>query len=143
VGRRSILTTQIWDRTTAPRIRAGGAVVREWASGVLLALLVGDGLLQALIASVEGLVMLCLLLASIARLRSVPRLARDRPYIMLALVYTLLFCMAFSSLGNFGILTRQRVQLLPIALVLLALPSGPVRDGTLGRRAPVPSPQRL
>jgi hypothetical protein len=79
---------------------------------------------QAMIASIEGLAMLCSLLTSIPRLRSVPRLARDRPYVMLVVVYTLLFCMAFSSLGNFGILTRQRVQLLPIALVLLALPQG-------------------
>jgi hypothetical protein len=78
---------------------------------------------QALIASVEGLAILWLLLGSVRRLGAVPRLTRDRPYVMLALVYTLLFCMAFSSLGNFGILTRQRVQLLPIALVLLALPA--------------------
>jgi hypothetical protein len=29
---------------------------------------------------------------------------------------------AFSSFGNFGILARQRAQLFPLALVVLALP---------------------
>ena len=35
-------------------------------------------------------------------------------------IYALLFCLAFSSIGNFGVLARQRVQLLPFLLALLA-----------------------
>jgi hypothetical protein len=36
--------------------------------------------------------------------------------------YTLLFILAFSGFGNFGILARQRSQLFPLVLVALALP---------------------
>lgn len=77
---------------------------------------------QALIASLEGLTLLALLLGSRRRLAAMRHLVRRQPYLALVTVYTLLFCVAFSSFGNFGIITRQRVQLLPFALVLLALP---------------------
>ena len=33
-----------------------------------------------------------------------------------------MFVIAFSSIGNFGIMTRQRAQLIPLFLVLLVLP---------------------
>jgi hypothetical protein len=79
---------------------------------------------QALIASIEGLVTLGLLITSWRRLAALPRHLRRRPYLVLVTVYALLFCVAFSSFGNFGILTRQRIQLFPFALVLLALPPG-------------------
>jgi hypothetical protein len=36
--------------------------------------------------------------------------------------YTGLFIIAFSSVSNFGLLARQRVQLMPLFLVLLSLP---------------------
>jgi hypothetical protein len=77
---------------------------------------------QALIASAEGMAMLALLTLSVRRFKALPIMARKNPYVVLALVYTLLFCIAFSSFGNFGILARQRVQLFPFALVLLCLP---------------------
>ena len=51
-----------------------------------------------------------------------PRLLRTRPYVAFCRTYTLLFVFAFSSFANFGILTRQRVQVFPFVLVLLALP---------------------
>ena len=59
---------------------------------------------------------------------------------MFALIYTLVFVYAFSTIGNFGILVRQRVQVYPLFLVLLALPK-PVferkKPGARGRgRAP-------
>lgn len=82
---------------------------------------------QARIASLEGLALLALFAWSWPRLRGIPRLLRDRPYVAFALVYAVLFCVAFSSIGNFGILTRQRVQVIPLALVLLALPETPSR----------------
>lgn len=78
--------------------------------------------LQALVASVEGLGLLALTARSASRLRALPRLLRREPYLAYALTYTLLFVTAFSSFGNFGILTRQRVQVFPFFLVLLALP---------------------
>jgi hypothetical protein len=78
---------------------------------------------QALIASAEGSMLLLLLFLSRRRLRRLVAVARERPYLVLVIVYSVLFAVAFSSLGNFGILTRQRVQLFPFFLVLLALPA--------------------
>ena len=43
------------------------------------------------------------------------------PYVMFSLIYTLVFVYAFSAIGNFGILVRQRVQVYPVFFVLLAL----------------------
>lgn len=47
---------------------------------------------------------------------------RKRPYVAFALSYTAMFIFAFSSFANFGLLARQRVQLIPIFLVLLSIP---------------------
>ena len=63
---------------------------------------------------------------------------RRYPYVAFILVYLALFVVAFSSIGNFGILARERTQLLPFFLVLLAVPvsrarpaatPAPTRDG--------------
>jgi hypothetical protein len=51
---------------------------------------------------------------------------------------------AFSSVGNFGIITRQRTQVFPMVLVLLALPAvSRARDGREHRRAREPEPAPL
>ena len=51
-----------------------------------------------------------------------------------------MFVIAFSSFSNFGILTRQRTQVLPLVLVLLVLPRenrrAPEEAPTLEGRAP-------
>ena len=63
------------------------------------------------------------------------------PYVAFALAYTAMFVFAFSSIGNFGLLTRQRTQVLPFVLVLLAVPpraTSPSRARR--RRRPRPSP---
>ena len=44
-----------------------------------------------------------------------------------------MFVIAFSSIGNFGIMTRQRTQVLPLFLVLLALPAS---DNEIAEPAP-------
>jgi hypothetical protein len=64
-----------------------------------------------------------LVIGSIGRLRTALRSAGTNPYILFAAVYTLLFAVAFASLSNFGNLSRQRVQVYPFLLVLLALPA--------------------
>jgi hypothetical protein len=48
---------------------------------------------------------------------------RASPYVTFAVVYVGGFIWAFSGFGNFGILARQRVLMLPFFLVLLALPT--------------------
>lgn len=75
---------------------------------------------QAALSSLEGLVLLGLMIAGRQRILGAVRDARARPYLLLALVFVTVFIVAFSHVGNFGILARQRVQLLPFVLVLLA-----------------------
>jgi len=72
--------------------------------------------------SLEGLVLMGLSVLSTRRLLRLPLEMRDSPLVGLAVVYSALFIVAFSTLGNFGILARQRSQLYPIFFVLLALP---------------------
>jgi hypothetical protein len=77
--------------------------------------------LQGLAASLEGLVLLSLLSILLLSPRRPPWRRLLDPYLAFALSYTLLFAVAFSSFNNFGLLTRQRVQVFPFFLVFLAL----------------------
>ena len=47
---------------------------------------------------------------------------RRQPYITYAAAYLAMFCYAFAALANFGILARERVQVIPMFFVLLAVP---------------------
>jgi hypothetical protein len=78
---------------------------------------------QALLTSLEGLSLLTLGVLSFRRLARLPAEASRRPYLIFGLVYTLAFIYAFSALGNFGILARERSQLLPALFVLLCIPA--------------------
>ena len=78
---------------------------------------------QAQLASLEGLFLLALLVLSIPRLLQLPRLALRKPYVAFATVYTVGFVFAFSTFANFGLLARQRSQLLPFLVVLFVLES--------------------
>jgi hypothetical protein len=78
-----------------------------------------DSALQILAAAESSLLLLLILVRRrqvLAALTSV----RRQPYVGLALAFVGLFVLAFSGIGNFGILARQRVQALPFLLVLLA-----------------------
>jgi hypothetical protein len=77
---------------------------------------------QALVSSLEGTVLLVLFAAAIPRLARLPALIFRVPYIAYCIGFTTMFVIAFSSISNFGIMTRQRTQVLPLFLVLLALP---------------------
>jgi hypothetical protein len=63
-----------------------------------------------------------MLLVSWKRLKAFPSLARKRPYLVFAGAFVVVFSIAFSFVGNFGILARQRTQMLPAATVFLGLP---------------------
>jgi len=78
--------------------------------------------IASLMSATEGMLLLGLLIASRNRIRSVPRLIRTTPYLAYALGFTTAFVVAFSRFANFGILARQRVQVIPFVLVLIALP---------------------
>jgi hypothetical protein len=85
---------------------------------------------QSLIASIEGLALMGVAALSWPRFVMLPSQLRRNPYLTFAAVYSLLFVVAFSNIGNFGILTRQRAQLFPFALVFFALPVTKVRTGS-------------
>jgi hypothetical protein len=78
---------------------------------------------QTLIASIEGVALLLLFLLSWRRVVRAPLVMLQRAYVAFACTYTIGFVYAFSNIANFGIVTRQRVQLLPFVLILLALPA--------------------
>ena len=78
-----------------------------------------------LIAAGENSIILVLILTSLRRLRIVFRVARQRPYVLLSLLYSIGFVYAFAALGNLGLITRERTLLLPFMLVLLAVPMAP------------------
>jgi hypothetical protein len=90
---------------------------------------------QALITALESMVLLVLTLSRGRLIGRAIRSFRRLPYVTFVVVYGVLFIMAFSSIANFGILARERTQLLPLFLVLLAVPG--VRNG---RRRATPAP---
>ena len=77
----------------------------------------------ALLAAIEGTVLMALFVLSWPRLRTIPGRLRKQPYVTFCLTYTVLFCLVFSAFQNFGILARERVMVYPFVLVLLALPA--------------------
>lgn len=92
--------------------------------------------LQSAIASLEGVFLIGLVLAGWPRILGMLRAVIDTPYVIFAGTYTVLFVYGFSSFANYGILIRQRVQVLPFLLVFLALP--PIRPRDLIERDAAP-----
>ena len=83
---------------------------------------------QVAVTALESTLLLCLTVARRRGIWQALRHPRRRPYVAFVVVYSLLFVFAFSSIANFGILARERTQVLPFFLVLLAVPAA--------RRAP-------
>lgn len=77
---------------------------------------------QALAASLENAFLLIFTLVRIPWGFAALRSMRRQPYVAMALAYTAMFIVAFSSFSNFGNLVRQRVQLLPFFVALLCIP---------------------
>lgn len=98
---------------------------------------------QGLLTAAEASVLLAMCVVCRKRLRSALHMIRTTPYVAFSIGYILAFVFAFSSFGNFGILARQRVQALPLLLVLFALPQYQrtakkrVARGTAALRGPV------
>jgi hypothetical protein len=90
--------------------------------------------IQMLVQALEGVLLLVLLVRAWPRLRHLLTVMRQTPYVTFAVVYTASFIWAFSGFGNFGILARQRVLMLPLFLVLLALPTVDVVRQEASRR---------
>jgi hypothetical protein len=78
-----------------------------------------------LIAAFENTLILGILLASLRRLRIVPRAAFARTYVLMCTVYTAAFMYTFAALGNLGLITRERTLVFPFLFVLVCIPRGP------------------
>lgn len=77
---------------------------------------------QMMVAAAEGLVLMALFALSWQRLARVPTMMLRVPYVAYCVAFTVMFTFAFSSISNFGNMTRQRTQVFPYVLVLLAVP---------------------
>jgi hypothetical protein len=71
---------------------------------------------QALLASIESTLLLMLFVFWWRRMVRIPKEMFRNPYVLFALVFTAGFVVAFSTFSNFGLLARQRVQVLPLLL---------------------------
>lgn len=78
--------------------------------------------LQAVIAAVEGMVLLGVTLLRWRWLVAALKSVRRHPYVAYAATFVFIFMIAFSSFPNFGLLARQRVQLFPFLFVLFCIP---------------------
>lgn len=74
------------------------------------------------LSAMEGAAVALAFVLSWRRLRRWPGSAWRRPILVFAAAYVLLFVVGFSAIGNAGILARQRVQMLPLLFLALAVP---------------------
>jgi hypothetical protein len=79
---------------------------------------------QALASSVEGALLLAFFVLAAPRVLAGLRRSWRSPFVVLCATYSLLFIAAFSAIGNFGIIARQRSLVYPFVIVLLTLPRG-------------------
>ncbi|MBX7070530.1 MAG: hypothetical protein K1X38_14170 [Microthrixaceae bacterium] len=80
---------------------------------------------NSVIASGEGVLLLSVAIAGRRRLITWTKALARRPYLVYCLAFTVTFIVAFSYIANFGILARQRTQMLPLMLTILAMPIAP------------------
>jgi len=83
---------------------------------------------QALAAGAEATFLFLLSLIRIRSILAALRSMRRQPYVAFAVANTGLMILALSSIANFGLLARERVQLIPLYLVLLAMPAPSTED---------------
>jgi hypothetical protein len=76
---------------------------------------------QTILTAAESVFLVVLSVRGWRRLRSIPGSLRREPYTAYSLGIMLTFVFAFSSFSNFGILARQRCQVMPFFLVLICL----------------------
>ncbi len=75
------------------------------------------------VTAMEGTLLLILLVASFGRLARLPASLVKNAYVAYVAAFTFMFCYVFAFIANFGILARQRSQLMPFLFVLIAVPA--------------------
>jgi hypothetical protein len=82
----------------------------------------------SLIAATEGTILLIFSIVRVRWMLAALFSIRRQPYVGFAIAYTAVFILGFSAIANFGLLARERVQLLPFFLVLLCIPPAELRE---------------
>ena len=77
---------------------------------------------SGLLTSLEAVALLILVIVGWRRVVGAFTRLRSEAYITFCLAYMAMFAYAFSAISNFGILARERVQVLPFLFVILSLP---------------------
>jgi hypothetical protein len=104
------------------------------------------------VAALENVLIAVVIVASARRLWRLPRELIRQPYLMYAALHSLVFIYVISSLGNLGLLDRERILLFPLFFVLLSLPKratkpqvapAPTTTDMLLRRAPAQTAAQL
>lgn len=85
-----------------------------------------------LLASLESTFLLFFTISRLRWLRTALGSVRRQPYVAFVIAYAAAFVIGFSAIANFGILVRERVQLLPFYLILLAIPPREIERSDLG-----------
>ena len=98
------------------------------------------GGLSALASSAEGLALVVLVAAGWRRIWTAFRRLRENAFVTMATAYIAMFAYAFAAIANFGILARERVQLLPMLFIVLALRASRRVTDESGRTAVVTTP---
>ncbi len=80
------------------------------------------GSVSQAVQSVENTLVVGVIIYSFRRLRYLFRVCAQRPYVLMALFYSILWMYAFAALGNIGLITRERTLLLPFFFAVLAIP---------------------
>lgn len=74
---------------------------------------------QAMISAMEGAILLVFTVWRLPWIVRNIRHLRNHPYVIVSFGFTIAFVVVFSSIFNFGILARQRSQVLPFLLALI------------------------
>lgn len=100
-------------------------------------LIIEAGSLTELLPAIEMTTLLLLAALWWRSLANLPRLLLTNPYLVFALVCVVTFGVAFASIGNLGILVRQRSLVFPLLLLFWCLP-----DYVAKRQPIIPRPSR-
>jgi hypothetical protein len=91
-------------------------------------LLVDAHNVQSLISATEGTILLIFSIVRIRWMLAALFSVRRQPYVGFAIAYCAVFILGFSAIANFGLLARERVQVLPFFLILLTIPPADLRE---------------
>jgi hypothetical protein len=94
---------------------------------------------QSLGVAIEETVLLVAFIVNRKRWLRALRLCRSRPYVLYCIGAISTFVIAYSSFSNFGLIARQRAQIMPLLLVLLVFPKA---EEEAPEDAPPPSGRR-